>query len=386
MKKFIYALSAVVFMAITMCKKPFNPQVIDVTTNVLVVDGTINSGADSTFIKLSRTVKLTASSSQNPETGATATVEDDQNGLYNLKEMPNGLYVSAGLNLNTSRQYRLRIKSKNGEVYLSDFTPVKITPPIDSIGFKVVANGLSIYANAHDATNNTRYYRYDYEDTWRFNSLYESFYVSNGSFIEPRTAANYIHECYASGKSSSIILGSTTQLTQDVLFQAPVELIDPGSEKISIRYSILLRQYALTKEAYEFWNNIKKNSENLGSIFDAQPSTATGNIHCISDAGKPVIGFVSVSTVQQKRLFIDRSALPAEWKTVYPDRCNQDTAYYTNPRTGIHEVQTRLIPLDMGTVPISPFNVSSGSGFLYSTRFCADCTVRGTVKKPPFWK
>lgn len=382
MKKVWYILGVIVIATLAMCKKPFNPQVIDTNTNLLVVDGTIVSGADSTFIKLSRTVKLTAGSTQNPETNATLIVEDDQNGVYNLKETLTGLYISAGLKLNTARNYRLRIKTKNGEEYLSDYTPVKVTPPIDSIGFNVVANGLNIYANAHDASNNTRYYRWEYEDAWRFNSYFESFFITNGTAIVPRQSNQNIHECYAGGKSSSVVIATTSKLSQDVLFQAPVELIDPGSEKISIRYTILLKQYAITKEAYEFWLNIKKNTENLGSIFDAQPSAATGNIHCISDAGRPVIGYVSVSTIQQKRVFIDRSQLPAEWKTVYPDRCIADSTYIVNPKTGQREVQDRLIPIGSTSIPLDKFV----GGYFATTRFCADCTVRGTLKAPPFWK
>lgn len=384
MKKAYYIITGIIVITmIITCKKPYNPVLADGNTNVLVVDGTINSGADSTIIKLSRTVKLTDRSAQNPEVNATITVEDDQSNIYNLSEAPNGLYVSAGLNLNTARQYRLRVKAKNGEVYLSDYSPVKITPPIDSIGFNITANGLSIYANAHDATNNTRYYRWDYDETWRFNSLFNSFYVTDGTSIVPRNNKTYIHECFGNDKSTSITLATTTKLIQDVVYQAPVQLIDPGSEKISIRYSILLRQYALTKEAYEFWSNIKRNTETLGNIFDAQPSTAIGNIHCISDPGKAVIGFVSVSTVQQKRVFIDRTELPADWKTIYPERCLLDTAFYSNPRTKGNDVADRLIPIGSGAIPVESIGTK---GFTAAPRFCVDCTVRGTLKQPPFWK
>jgi hypothetical protein len=127
------------------------------------------------------------------------------------------------------------------------------------------------------------------------------------------------------------VIASSAKLSSDVIFQAPVTTILSTNEKISVRYSILLRQYALTKEAYEFWENIRKNTEQLGSIFDAQPSQLQGNIHCISNPTEPVIGFVTITNIQRKRIFIDNSQLPLEWYPTYPYYCEADTALIYNP-------------------------------------------------------
>ena len=61
------------------CRKPFAPAVTTADPGYLVVEGVINSGADSTIIKISRTVPL-YSKDRRPETGARVTVESDQNG------------------------------------------------------------------------------------------------------------------------------------------------------------------------------------------------------------------------------------------------------------------------------------------------------------------
>jgi hypothetical protein len=55
MKKGGYLLIWLVIAA-TGCKKPFNPIVLSTSNSYLVVEGMINSGSDSTFIKLSHTV------------------------------------------------------------------------------------------------------------------------------------------------------------------------------------------------------------------------------------------------------------------------------------------------------------------------------------------
>lgn len=137
MKKihYILALGVAVVNLTVMCKKPYNPIVADINTNILVVEGVIKNGSDSTIIKLSRTVNLNNFITANPVVGATVTIEDDQNGIIPLAAIARGQYGIPALNLDNSRKYRLRIKTPDGQVYLSDAEAVKNAPPIDSIGF-----------------------------------------------------------------------------------------------------------------------------------------------------------------------------------------------------------------------------------------------------------
>src|ERR1700743_2148844 len=134
MKKNVYLL-ILIATAIAGCKKPFTPTVISTSNSYLVVEGLINSGSDSTFIKLSRTVQLSDIISTNPELNATVTVEGDQHTSYPLKWTGRGNYSCAGLNLDNSHKYRLNIKTLSGKQYLSDYVAVVNSPPIDSISY-----------------------------------------------------------------------------------------------------------------------------------------------------------------------------------------------------------------------------------------------------------
>jgi hypothetical protein len=69
------------------CRKPYNPPATTTSNSYLVVEGVINSGTDSTIIKLSQTVNLSSKVSLNPLTRAVLTVENDQNGSYPLTEI-----------------------------------------------------------------------------------------------------------------------------------------------------------------------------------------------------------------------------------------------------------------------------------------------------------
>lgn len=200
------------------CKKPYNPPAIAAPGSYLVVEGVINPGSDSTIIKLSHTVKLSNITALNPVNGANVAVESDQNNLYPLTAGKGGTYFSAGLNLGISKKYRLRIKTADNQQYLSDFVAVKNSPPVDSVTYRVKNNGIEVYVNAHDPSNSTRYYRWDYIETWRFHSNWASFWKSNGDTVLLRDQVNdQIYNCWRSDTSSTITVGSSAKLATDVI-------------------------------------------------------------------------------------------------------------------------------------------------------------------------
>ncbi len=354
------------------CTKPYNPPAIAFPTSYLVVEGLINSGNDSTIIRLSGTVNTNAGSVTNPVAGASVVVESDRGGIWPLNADGKGRYVSVALTLPASQKYRLRISTGDGLQYLSDFVPVLFTPPIDSIGYNFKNGDLQLYVNTHGG--NTGYYRWDYHETWAFHSKYGSSRrvdtLTHAVVI--RTPDQLVYSCFGNEVSASILLSSTTGLTGDVVYQSPLTSIPLTSEKLEIKYSMLVKQYALTADAFKFYAILKKNTEDLGGIFGPLPSELTGNIHCVSNAGKIVIGYVSATNVQSKRIFIPHSALPPGTETVYPYGCVLDS---------VNSAEFFITPPYEYT-PIDLIHY----GYLYSSKECVDCTSRGTTKTPSFWK
>lgn len=383
------------------CRKPYNPPAVTAPGTYLVVEGVINSGSDSTILKLSRTVRLSSVTSLNPVTNAAVSVESDQNALYTLTEQAPGVYVSTGLNLDGSKKYRLRIKTADNQQYLSDFVAVKNSPPVDSVTYRVKNNGIEVYVNAHDPNNNTRYYRWDFFETWRFHSNFDSFWKSNGDTVLLRDQINdQIYTCWRGDASNEIILGSSAKLTNDVIADNPVTFVSSTSVKLGTEYSILVRQYALSADAYAFWTNLKKNTEQLGSIFDAVPSQINGNIHCINNPSLPVVGYISVGAVTTKRLFVFNHNLPA-WPAVRDiDTSMCDTMgllyQYHDPRSGfiVNQVDQYLnynkVPNNHPLIPIEAIFPKMGLykvlGFTAADSICVDCTMRGTNKQPSYWR
>jgi hypothetical protein len=369
------------------CRKPYTPNVISTSNSYLVVEGVINSGADSTIIRLSKTVKLTAHDTSTAVSNAVVTIEGESGGKYGLQQPypADGSYYIVGLNLDNTKKYRLRISTGDNE-YVSDYEVVKQNPPIDSVSYKIAGNGLHLFASTHDPKNNTKYYRWAYEEAWRFHSKYNSgLIVKEGQIVQRAPNENYYY-CYGADKSGNIVLGSSAKLTQDVIFENPITVVPPTSEKLEIKYSILVKQYALTKEGYNFWENMRKNTEQLGSIFDAQPSALVGNIHNVANPNEPVIGYISVTNVQTKRIFIANNALPSGWSPDVDSYCLIDSALYKNPKTNEDDVDKFIFK--GGLVPIATILKDAYIilGYTASSNDCIDCRVRGRIEAPVFWK
>jgi len=381
------------------CKKPYNPPAIGAAPNLLVVEGNINPGSDSTIIHLTHTLSLSAPADTlpTPELDATVSVESDANATYPLTAIGNGYYVSTGLNLSTTNNYRLKIITSNNKTYQSDYVPVKNSPSIDSVNFNVQNTGVQVNVSAHDISNNSRYYMYKYQETWIIHADYDSglelIKGTDGSgnmiySVVGRQPQDQIFQCWSSDASTSIILGSTDKLTKDILLNSPVTFIDSHSEKISNRYSILVKQYTLTKEAYEYYQLLSKNTEKIGSIFDPQPSMLTGNIHNVADPSEQVIGYVTAGTFTQQRVYINRYDLPGtlQYLTSLPyDNCMVDSLYFSDPRSQQNTVDANLYHGD--AIPLWAIQLPGGPllGYAVSGGICADCTLRGTNVRPAFW-
>jgi Domain of unknown function (DUF4249) len=364
--------ACVLVMAGASCKKSYNLSVINTSVSYLVIEGVINSGGDSTIIKITRTINL-AQVASDPLTKAVVTIEDNQNGSFILSEKNKGIYVSPGLNIDKTKQYRLRVKTTDNEVYLSDYEPVLTTPPIDSVGFSIGIDGLKVYVNTHDATNSVKYYRWSYTEPWEFHSFYPSSAMVQGDSLVERTEDQEIYFCYGTNNSSDIPLTSTSNLAQSTLYQKEIAFVPSTSEKLETRYGIAVSQYALTADAYNFYLLLEQNTEQLGSIFDAEPSQIQGNIHCLANPQQSVIGYIGVSNVTTQKAFISYSALPQTWVATYPAFC------IISPNTpGVDLVATYIAenPKQFQFTDIARD---------HSTPICVDCTLRGSRTPPPFW-
>ena len=386
MKKNIYYL-LLLFMAFG-CKEKYVSPVISPATGYLVVEGIINSGSGETNITLSRTSKLN-SQAIIYETGAKVYVQGEDNTSIALKEINTGHFSISNLNLNNAKKYRISIITKDGKTYQSDFSSIKNTPPIDSVQWKREGRDVQLFINTHDPNNNTKYYQWEYAETWEIHSyylstlkykvgtsnkgatIYSAVYNDSSNYGPDRSK----YYCWKTEPSTNITTGSTTNLASDVI-NLPLLSIPADSWKLNILYSINVKQYSLSQGRYEFLQRMKKNTEGTGSVFDAQPSELNGNIHCVSNPKEPVIGYIDICPVQEKRIFINRKSLP-DWN--YNQSCSE--IEIPNVSDSIAIKALFLLPTYPNTDPMTGRIIS----FFAAPPECVDCKLKGSSIKPSFW-
>ncbi|MBN8865019.1 MAG: DUF4249 domain-containing protein [Sphingobacteriales bacterium] len=377
-KFFLLSISFALLLA-TGCRDPYRPEVVTKAPNYLVIEGVLNAGQGATNVRLTRTTQIDRTSSIIGEASAMVTVEGKDNSAVPLAYQGNGLYIHPNLNLVIGNEYRLRVKTTDGKEYLSAYVVAKTTPPIDSVTWsRSATGGVDIKVNSHDDANKTKYYRWEYDETWEIRTYFFSKYIYENRRVRERVMpAEDVSTCWRNRSSTNILVGTTTRLESDVISKMPVTSFSNGDDRIGVRYSILVRQYALDKDAYEFYDLLRKNTESIGTIFDAQPSEVKGNITCLTDPSVPVIGYVTASSIEEKRIFISASQVP-DWR--FPQICEvqtvtPDSVVYYFEILGYSPFEADIPP---GTIVPKAYFGSYG--------VCVDCTKRnGTRTRPSFW-
>ncbi len=359
------------------CVEPFEPQVVGDNPNYLVVNGLLDLTGSAT-ISLTRTTTISSEEQPPAVTNALVEIEDNEGVIFGLFENEPGIYSARNLTLSTSRMYRLHIVSDDGKEYLSDFVMMKKTPPIDSITLRGSADGLDININAHDSSGKTKYYKWNFVQTWEYNSYFRSTYHLVDGLLIPLDKADYHHICYKTVPNDGITVESTVRFKEDRVANFTLTTIPPRSDMISRRYSILVKQYALTEQAFQYMEQLRDNTEHIGGLFDPLPTQVRGNIQCISHPDEIAIGFFIACSVEETRIFLTPDQLPESYPGFRPIPCYADTTYF-EPDIFYGSSENVIEPVYESGVP-------APVGFVSANTECVDCRVKGGITEPPdFW-
>lgn len=363
---------------LTTCRDAYAPPAITTPNRYLVVDGFINVAPGAvTVFNLNRTRNLGDTSVQGfPELDAQMAIVGSNGATYPLTEtIGTGIYSSDPLFLDPTQEYHITIATLNGQTYASTAVPCKITPPIDSIFWRQPSN-LTVYASTHDPANNTHYYRYEYNETWEHDAQLETAWGEANGRMYAQDSTNQTQRCWTTDTSSNILLATSAAESSDVIDSFALTTLPSGDPRVTKIYSILVRQYAMTADAYNYWQVIQKTTQDVGTLFDVQPTQLTGNIRCVSNPALPVIGFITATTVQQQRIFIAESSL-TDWQHNQP-AFNCDTA--STP-------QNSPDPLvyNYPNPNFAPWYFVTNGPLILASTVCLNCLLLGgTNVRPPF--
>src|SRR5690554_1320935 len=312
--------ACICLLVLQACESPYDPELEEVdVVPTLIVDGFIDLNGPSRFT-ITRSVPIHSGESGpvgggflGPVQAEISVVAENGEHFQGVRESSAGQYRVDHGKLDSENAYFLRIET-NGNVYESTPSRAMQSGEIDELEFRLRdEETLEILLSSSDPQHSTAYYRWEFEETWKFNSpISSSARLIDGQLVDITPETNY-GTCFLDNFSSNILIASTSQFTDNRIVQKPIQSISNTSEKLSSRYSILVKQYAISQESFGFWELIQRNSENIGDIFGVMPSEIGGNIRNLNDPSERVVGFIEVLQPTEKRIYINNFDVPPQW-------------------------------------------------------------------------
>ena len=325
------------------------------------------------------------------EKGATVVIETSGGENFQLHESDDATYTAAGLSVNKTSTYKLHITTLDGNEYRSDPVRIYSTPPIDSIYFTIAGSGVDIEfrVSSHDEDPDaTGYYAYDGIETFEYHaSTYSGYKLINHRAVE-RTPAEQVYTCWR-----DLVVGpsvaSTHHLSKNIVSGQKVQKLFKDDIRISVRYSLLLRQRAISEAEYLYLNQLIKSTEQLGTLYAATPGVVPSNVHPITNPKEYVLGYFTGQEQKELRYFLERKDLPKSM-AIFPrsSNCQQEQTCPTTIGPDYPNRCLKLEDLGNGAVITSVHNLPSGDPLYYNyvSLDCGDCRSRGgNTTKPPFW-
>ncbi|MFC4739015.1 DUF4249 domain-containing protein [Flavobacterium ponti] len=403
MKKILLLLVLICITTIS-CTDPYALQT-NTYEDVIVIEATITNELKKQEIKISRTFQLEETEPR-IETNATVYIKDDLGNQFNFIEMDNKYISEFEFQAFPEREYQLFINTSNGRQYTSTrekLTTINNLSSVEaSVKNKFGVNGVDITANSYDPSNTSKYYRYEYAETykvivpyWAPDSLQifgnAEYWDLNGHIEYAFTQHQRSGEsktCYKTEISKEIILVNTTSSNEDRIKDYSIRFIGQDNYSIANRYSINVRQYIQNLSSYTFYKTLKDLSASGNVLTPSQPGFINGNISAIENKNEKVIGFFDVSSVSEKRIFFNYSDLfPGEPEPPYFYDCEISIYDRTKLKT-LSET-----PFDGLTYLV--LNTRQGKIILYQREDpifkmvppeCGDCRTIGSNVVPDFWQ
>ncbi|WP_055397025.1 DUF4249 domain-containing protein [Flagellimonas eckloniae] len=399
-KKKIFFAIALSLIVISGCVEPFeiSPQTFD---DVLIVEATLTNEEKTQVISLSRTGIL-GSTEPIWEEGAEVIVTQDSNNTLRFLETQPGIYESefefAAL---PTSSYQLSITTRDGDSYTSNQENLPSSAVIDDVIARKITNddgieGIEIFVNSFDATGQSKFYRYSYEETYKIIApqwnQFEAFVVSeNPPSVDIRLRPQEELICYGNNASSTSILFSTTTLNEDRVSELPIRFIEKSDFIIAHRYSILVKQIVQTEQAFQFYEKLRELSSQGNLLSQSQPGFLIGNVFPDQETSKSVTGYFDVSSVSTKRLFFNFEDFFDDIGTpAYIVGCEQiltptlDADRFGNSAL-IQAIQNNSLEFFNDNVGMGGVTPQGEGPFQMVPRICGDCTVIGSNEVPEFW-
>jgi hypothetical protein len=277
------------------------------------------------------------------ESGASVKIIDDENVSELLTEVSSGVYETSSASAfrgEVGRSYYVQIKTFKGNEYRSNVQRMDPAGTMDDLYVEFEKDGvnlgytqtpidaLRVYVDAHGIGGGSNFFRWRWKGTYEAHTFPEKRTrnpavgppipnpIPCSGYIYDRGALIKIFECECCScwpteyGSSSVV--SNNRSSDDFIFnRAHIGTIPVTGMRFYDRFYIEVEQLSVSEGEYEFWRLANIQRESSGDLFQPNSIKVRGNVASVSDPQEEVLGFFSVSAIEKKSMFIEKSSIPA---------------------------------------------------------------------------
>lgn len=402
MRKLMY-MKVLILLAATSCVEPFDilPEVNkgENIETFLVVEATLTNELKQQEVLLGRGRSFANDSIQPVTQNATVTVLDGNGTTFSFSELEPGRYVSdQTFQALPNTTYQLNIINAQNSSFTSKLVSLPETASITEVYGERITNdlgveGIAIYVDSRVSQGEAPFLRYQYEETYKiiaplwspFDMVVTDPNPPYGFALVPKEQEKRV--CYGTQLSNRIIQSRTLNRSGNEINKNLVRFIPRGDFIISHRYSILVRQFVQSPDAYSFYRILEEQTGSESVFTEIQPGFIEGNMSNTDNSSERVLGYFEVANESRKRLFFDYAEFfPDEELPPYVLSCSFLGAPPILTPAGTSPLKDAIDSGSFVYVRDNDGEVGPPAGpYLTARRACGDCTVLGSNLAPDFW-
>jgi len=370
-----------VFALLLGCEKAFDPKIKGSDASKYVINGGVFAGADIQTVHISLTSPI-SEPQQKPVNGCQVSIVDDRGNNFILQDMGDGDYQASidqeFLSIGTA--FRLDVLTRDGKLLQSDFDTLLACPAVESVYYELekhegnnpqdITRGAQFYLDYKGSNTDSRNMHWELVETYEYRSMYAREWVYDGEVHHIVPSDFSLMYCWKTAQISQIFTLTTSNLNENAYSKLPLHFVNNKSVRFEYGYSLLVKQFSLTNAAFNYWDQMRQNSQLGGSLYETQPLAIKGNINNLSDPDQEVLGYFGASQLKTQRIFTTNPGLELE----YNSSCSP-----TALRMGLREI-------DPSNYPAYLLGDEVSYSLVWLNEECVDCTSRGGINvKPDFW-
>ena len=371
-----------IMLLLSACIKPYSPVIDGNAQKKYVVSGRVTDQEGWQEVEVSRSSPV-GSPDYVPVRGCQAKIEDDHGHDFPLTETEPGLYRGwmGQADLSPGISYRVQVITPEGETIRSGFDKMPAGPPFVSVSYFLkdvpttdpgtTLQVVQFYVDLNAVGNYSQYYKWEVEETWEYHAAHPAEYYYDGDFhhIQPPDYSNKV--CWITLPVKNVFTVSTIGLAENIYKEYPLQAVGANTSRLIILYSMLVRQLALSDGAYNYWEQLRINSNEQGGLYGKQPLAIKGNMQNMSAPDKDVLGYFYAASVSSRRYFFQD--IPG-FEITYNDYCAGEPLGLM----GWREFYPSEYPVY--------YYFNEGGALRTLSHECVDCRLGGGITvKPDFW-